>query len=138
MAGISIMWSMGKCFDDVERMGCIVRTLHALKHRKSLIVKCFERCGLLSGYRDVSRHFPPNLFNSGLSLRDSNLPRVTKSYVRTILSIRNLSQARYAPVLIPESMLSEQQRLISEYLREDAAFRKFYFSIGLSARTEVS
>ncbi len=51
----------GKHFGDVERIGCVVRTVQSLKIQHGLIVHCFEKCGLLSGYNDVASHFPPTL-----------------------------------------------------------------------------
>lgn len=71
-----------KTFDDTERLGCVVRTVVALKEERNLIVDCFRKCGLLSGYRDLSVHFPVSTFNSGIPLRDINLPQVNTAYIK--------------------------------------------------------
>ena len=67
-----------KSFDDTERIGCVVRTVMALERESKLITSCFRKCGLLSGYKEVHRHFVPSIFAAGRPLRDTNLPVITK------------------------------------------------------------
>ncbi len=125
----------GKVFDDLERFGCIVRTIRALESNSETIVNCFEKSALLSGYSDVKKHFPPSKFSAGSSLRDTALPRVSIDYVNAVLSLKNLAAARGAPVIVPEDLITMQQRSLSEYAVSERGFRRFYFSIGQTAVT---
>ena len=125
----------GRLFDDVERIGCIVRTVQALKTKTKMIADCFKKCGLLSGYNDVHQHFSPTIFNAGASLRDPNLPQVNTAYIKAMFTLTNLAAARGAPVTIPESVITAQQRTIAEYVTAGAGFRRFYFALGASADT---
>lgn len=97
-----------KCFDDVELIGCIVRTFNELRKRPNWITTCFMKAGLLSGYKEMSRHFPLSKFNLGIPLRDMRLPQVNDAYCHAVLSTCNLSARRGAPVVIPESVIGEQ------------------------------
>lgn len=74
-----------RVFDDVERIGCTVRTLNALKLNPKLMDDCFNKSGLLPGYNDVWNHFLASMFSVGGSLRDQNLSQVNDEYVRTVL-----------------------------------------------------
>ena len=100
----------GNQFDDVERIGCVVRTIQLLKAQHSLISKYFAKCGLLCGYNEVAQHFPRNLFNSGWPLRDLNLPHVNTSYVKSILLMINLAAERGSPICIPESVITGRRK----------------------------
>eukprot|EP00171_Calliarthron_tuberculosum_P023308 IDg23308t1 len=123
----------GRSFDDVERIGCVVRTLHALKDQSDLVVSCFVKSGLLCGYKDVYQHFPPSLFSSGVSMRDPALPQVNTGYIKAVLSIENLAAVQGDPVIIPESFISDQLKTLSEYAVASEGFRKFYFALGATA-----
>ncbi len=101
----------------------MVRTIYALRSENTLIAPCFEKCGLLSGYDDVFSHFPSRLFNAGSSLRDSNLPRVNHTYVKSVLSLSNLTAQRGAAVEIPETIMSERQKRLEDYARVAAGIR---------------
>ncbi len=119
-------------FDDVERIACIVRTLNALKFNEKLIVSYFKKADLLSGYKDVSSHFAPSTFLVGTLLRGSRLSVINTSYVKHVSSLRNLAAGRGEPVVIPESLISEQYRQLSEYSFAANGFRKFHFYLGAS------
>lgn len=86
----------GKIFDDTERIGCVVRSVLALQKEVELITSCFKKCGFLTGYNKVHKHFNPSMFAAGKSMRDTNLPTITSHYVRNVLSVSNISarQAR--------------------------------------------
>lgn len=40
-------------FDDTERISCVVRSVLSLKNENQLIVGCYAKRGLLSGYNDL-------------------------------------------------------------------------------------
>ena len=109
----------------------------ALKLNPELVVRCFEECCLLSGYNEVIRHFPPSKFNCGAALRDVSLPQVNFEYVRAVLCFLNLSEMRGAPVTIPESVMSKQQRTIKNYSQTNSGFRQFYFSTDKQQKSMV-
>lgn len=88
----------GSQFDDVERIGCVARTVHALKENKKLAVGCFVKCGLLSCYENA-------MFNSGVQLRNMRQTKVNSAYVHTVLFARNLAGERDAPAVIPEEII---------------------------------
>lgn len=122
-----------KLFDDTVRIESVVRTVLALKNKTHLIADCFAKTGLQSGYREVHAHFPPAVFSTGVCLRDCNLPFVDLSYVFSVLSMENLASAPGSPVKVPESLLYDRKRMLSEFIAADNGFRKFYLALGLSA-----
>ena len=124
-----------RAFDDVERTGCVVRTLQALKNSPKIIVSSFAKAGLLCGCSDLKRHFPASKFNAGTFFRDVSLTRVSSAYIAAVLSLRNLTGARAGPVEIPESAIYEQLRTLAEYAHAGAGFRKLYFALRISADT---
>lgn len=123
-------------FDDTHRIVCVVRTVVALKRERKLIAKCFEKCGLLTGNVDISRHFPPSAFNAVVPMRDLLLPQVNIAYVKAVLSLANLASAPGMPVRIPTEVISEQQQLLAAYRESHSGFRKFYFSLGSTATVD--
>ncbi len=135
-SGICTASLTGQKFDDVEKIGCVVRTIHALRSENTLIARCFEKCGLFSGYNDVSSHFPSRLFNAGSSLRDCNFTRMNPTYFKSVLSVSNLAAQRGAAVEIPETIMSERQKRLEDYARLAAGFRKFYFALGATAEVQ--
>lgn len=98
-----------------------------------MIADCFAKSGLLSGYLEVHKHFPPSVFNVGVHLRDANLPKVDSSYITDVLSIENLSDAPGSPVRVNESHLDDRRRMLHQYMAAGQGFRKFYFALGSSA-----
>lgn len=134
-SGICATNVVGNIFYDSERVGFIVRSLHSLQNQKELIVNCFKKCALLSGYRDVRSHFPPSEFNAGALLRDLDLPKVDATYVSAVLSLKNLSDRRGAPVTIPASVITEEQRLFQSSYQLSSGYRQFYFALGATAST---
>ena len=108
-----------------------------LKAQHSLISKCFAKCGLLCGDNEVAQHFPPNLFNAGRTLRDSNFPQVNTSYVKSVLSIMNLAAERGSAICIPESVITERQKRLEDCAATGLGFREFHFALGSSAVVSV-
>ena len=127
----------GNQFDDVKRIGSVVRTIQSLKTQHGLISKCFTKCGLLCGYNEVAQHFPSNLFNAGRPLRDLNLPQVNTSYVKSVLSIMNLAAERGSAICIPESVITERQNRLEDYAAKELGFREFCFALGSSAVASI-
>lgn len=113
-----------------------MRTLKALKDNNSTINNCFLKAGLLTGYNDVKSHLPPAKFNARVPLRDTTLPQVNTVYINTVLSIENLPRDRDSPVNIPESVITQQQRLLQEIAVSGIGFRKF-FVIGIAANMQT-
>ena len=75
-----------KAFDDTERFGCLVRTVLQLAREHKTIVNCFTKCGLLSGYKEVSKHFHSTMFSAGIPMRDDKLLLFTTEYIIEVLS----------------------------------------------------
>ena len=96
--------------DNIERIGCVVRTVRSLSMEKRLISNCFQKCGLFSGYSELFTHFPPALFNAGALNRDLNLPQANPDYVKPVLSLTNLAAERGLAVQIPDAIISEHQK----------------------------
>ncbi len=86
---------------------------------------------LLTGYKEVHRHFTPSMFSAGLPLRDLNLPAITETYVQVVLSAKNLAAPPGSPVLIPVSIISDRQLALRQYMLVGEKFRKFYFRKGI-------
>ena len=129
------MITVTRCvFDDFKWIVCIIRTLHALKSKPAHTVDCFRRCGLLTGYNDMRKHFPSAHFSAGSSFRDHNLPQIGDTHVRAVLSFSNLADARGAPVSIPESSIKERQKYIDENIATSDGFRRFYLALCPSSK----
>lgn len=129
-AAMCIAASSVRGFDDTERIGCAVRTLQALRERKDIIIRCFEKAGLTSGFVDVTSRFKVSTFSAGSSSRDTRLPSVTQFYIDAVLSIRNLCQKIGSPLTVPETVINQRLRSLHHYVDVDNGFRQFYFSLG--------
>lgn len=132
-AALCMVGAKLSALDDVDRMGCIIHTIALLHEKRTLIIKCFERAGLLCCYRNGRHYFLVENFNSGLCLHDTSLPLVTRSYVQEVLSIRNLVCTLSAPVLVPLALLDEHMQALTAYASANEGVRKFYFSISTLA-----
>lgn len=58
-------------------------------------------------------------------------------YVRAVLSVDNLAAPRGAPVLIPTTVITEQQQAMDEYANVCENVHRFYFCIGTTANGDA-
>lgn len=121
-------------FDDTDCIRCAVKIVLVPKKEKQLTVGCFEKCGLFSGYNDLYRHIRIALFNTGIPLRNLNLPKVTDSYIHVVLSLGNVSITPGNRVHRAEHSMTNKTRMLQQYAEARGGFRKNFTPLGLLLR----
>lgn len=92
----------------------------SLDTKKDLIVKLFANCGLLSGYRDVSKHVPRKTFDAVVLSRDVNILQIKSSYVtaQNSLSGSNIFQG----LNFTQSSPQHQPKVFKSFTRDVLVF----------------